>query len=110
MDSNSTKLYLVSRLGERHEDHIPCGVFTFDKFKENYPSAVTENDFEPNKWYDIYCLDIKGYVFSQKEIEDITSSKESFDSYTNMIGDDFNGEFYYFHVIQVVVNKEMDFT
>lgn len=103
-------LYLVTRQGERHEDHVPCGVYTFDEFKKKFPSPITEDQFFPNKWKDIYCLNIRDYDFSPVEISKYTESKESFEAFIDSIDDNFDGEYFEYHVIQICVNVDMDET
>lgn len=104
------KLYLVTRAGERHEDHIPCGVFTFDKFKEKFPSPITEDQFIPNEWKDVYCLNLEDHSFSPEEISKYTESNEAFEEFENSIENHWNGQYFEYHVIQICVNADMEQT
>lgn len=100
-------LYLITLQGERHEDHIPCGVFTFDKFKEKFPSPITEDQFSPNEWKDIYCLNLEDFNFSPEEISKYTESEESFESFIDSIEEYYDGQYFEYHVIQIRVNADM---
>lgn len=127
------KLYLVTKTGERHEDHIPCGVFTFSELKKRFPGIYEETDFFPNKWEEICVLNIGDFRFSNDEISSITSSKVSFKKYMNYIQgfkmldngepeldlegrfiqeekDSYDGQFVTMNVIEIAVNEEMDYT
>jgi hypothetical protein len=53
-------MYLVTLSGERHEDHIPFGVFTFDALLARGMTHCDEtplksDDFRSNKWVRVTC-------------------------------------------------------
>ena len=73
------QLYLVTCGGERHEDHIPVGVYDFQGLlnefgairinDHNYDWLTEDSQIEHNNWFEIRCLDFEEYSFSTEEIE-----------------------------------------
>jgi hypothetical protein len=112
---NYDKLYLVTKNGERHEDHIPCGVFTFEEFKRRFPCVESESEFKPNVWKEIYALNAY-YVRENRsffgDIDAICATKESFRKYCEDIEERnvYDGQYVCYGVIQIVVNAEMGTT
>ena len=100
------KLYLVTKQAERHEDHMPCGVYTFSKMKELFPSLITEDDFEPNVWLEVDVLNLEDFEFSTNEIERICSTEQSFNSYC----EEDDEAIIAVNIILISVNEEMEST
>lgn len=129
----TNSLYLVTYEGERHEDHIPYGVLTFDKLKEKFPGTYKESDFKPNEWKHVCVLNLD-FKFSKEEIVQITSSEKEFNRFeANILGlkfddvteelavdennkfirvgdDCYNGEFITVSVVLISPNEKMDIT
>lgn len=88
--------------GERHEDHIICGVFSFNKMKELYPSMINENDLLPNIWSEMYSLNARDFDFSGEfDASKITESQDSFNEYCSK----FPETIFTYNVIQIVPDQ-----
>lgn len=105
-------LYLVTFPGDKHEDHIPIGVYGFDGinklativvfYNDNCPdgkwSRLTEEElklWDNNTWYDLSFIDC---------------DKEYVDEFFTTQDDSFDDCFQSVSIIRINANKEMPTT
>jgi len=116
------KMYLVTEEAERHEDHIPMGVFTWKGFKKHFPNISSEEDFIPNEWNEVYCLaewivsNDPSYYDKYGGIANITKDKASWDKFCLAVSggvkgiENWDGQYRAYNVIQISLNKRMKYT
>lgn len=86
LDSSNFPLFLVTRTGERHEDHIPESFVTFSQLKQFFHFSpvmwcsksreelpATEENMVNSDWCSITCLNVEEYNFTPDEILHYTS-------------------------------------
>lgn len=79
-------MFLVTRPGDRHEDHVPESFVTFSQLKQFFPFSpfmkcaksgeevpATEENMVNSDWREIRCLNVDEYNFTPDEILHYTS-------------------------------------
>jgi hypothetical protein len=77
-------LFLVTRPGPRHEDHIPQAFMTFSELKQSFPFSptmwcggkqvpATEENMVNSEWCELTCLNMEEYNWTSDEISHYTT-------------------------------------
>ncbi len=102
--NRANNVFLVTRDGERHEDHIPIGFYDYQHLQLKFPFyelAHEEISLEDGKWHFLEVLNISDHYFPEEKKEAFRAGKwYPYDSDDN----------YYTIVIRVILvqkNKEV---